>query len=171
VNRRQFVKAGAVGAALLAAGGAWVVWRDVRDTAVASPARDRLALVIGAVAPVLLAGALPDDAPQRADGIQRVIEGVRSIIAGFPPAVQGELADLFRLLDIGAARRWLAGLPSDWPDADPRDVSAFLERWRKSRMGLLQSAYFALHDLVYGAWYADPATWPAIGYPGPPEVA
>jgi hypothetical protein len=31
----------------------------------------------------------------------------------------------------------------------------------------LRSAYQALHDLVLGAWYANPANWDAIGYPGP----
>jgi hypothetical protein len=24
-----------------------------------------------------------------------------------------------------------------------------------------------MHDLIIGAWYADPSTWEAIGYPGP----
>jgi hypothetical protein len=35
---------------------------------------------------------------------------------------------------------------------------------------LLQQGYQALHDLVLAAWYARPDSWPAIGYPGPPEV-
>jgi hypothetical protein len=32
---------------------------------------------------------------------------------------------------------------------------------------MLQTAYHALHDLVLGAWYADPSSWTAVGYPGP----
>jgi hypothetical protein len=32
---------------------------------------------------------------------------------------------------------------------------------------MLQSAYHALHDLIFGGWYADSASWAAIGYPGP----
>jgi hypothetical protein len=24
-----------------------------------------------------------------------------------------------------------------------------------------------MHDLVLGAWYANPSNWAAIGYPGP----
>lgn len=58
MNRRQFLKAGLVGGAVLAAGGAWVVWRDVRDADASSPPRDRIAEILGAIAPVLLAGAL-----------------------------------------------------------------------------------------------------------------
>jgi hypothetical protein len=46
-------------------------------------------------------------------------------------------------------------------------VSAFLQDWRLHRLGLLRSAYHALHDLVLGAWYAQPASWLAAGYPGP----
>jgi hypothetical protein len=48
-------------------------------------------------------------------------------------------------------------------------VSEFLQDWRSSRLGLLQSAYGALHDLTFGAWYARADTWEAIGYPGPPR--
>lgn len=170
MNRRRFLKAGAIGGVVIAAGGAWVVWRDARDAEGALPPHDRIALVIGAVAPVLLAGALSHDKARRDDDIARVIDGVRTIVRGFPVAVQGELNDLFRLLDIRAARRWLAGVSADWPAADPTEVAAFLERWRHSRIALLQSAYFALHDLVFGAWYAEPSSWPAIGYAGPPDV-
>jgi hypothetical protein len=170
VNRRRFLKTGAIGGALLVAGGAWVVWRDIRQGDASSPSHDRVADIIAAVAPILLAGALSPDFHQRTHDIGRVVDGVKAIVAGFPPTVQRELADLFRLLDIGAARRWLAGVSAEWPAADPREVGAFLERWRHSRIALLQSAYFALHDLVFGAWYADAATWPVIGYPGPPNV-
>jgi len=35
------------------------------------------------------------------------------------------------------------------------------------RFALLRIAYHALHDLVLGAWYAQPSNWVAIGYPGP----
>jgi hypothetical protein len=35
---------------------------------------------------------------------------------------------------------------------------------------LLRVAYFALHELVFAAWYGDPQSWPRIGYPGPPEL-
>ncbi len=31
--------------------------------------------------------------------------------------------------------------------------------------------YDALHQLTFAAWYANPRTWPSIGYPGPPALA
>jgi hypothetical protein len=173
MKRRQFLKAGLVGGAVLAAGSAWIAWRDLRDARIGdgdTPARDRVAIVTGAVAPVLLAGVLPIEPNAHRDGVARVIAGVKTIIEGFPAAVRGEIGDLFRTLDIRFARRLLTGVSRDWPDADPAEIAAFLERWRTSRIGLLQSGYFALHDLVLGAWYADPSAWDAIGYPGPPDV-
>jgi hypothetical protein len=170
MNRRHFLKAGLVGGAVLAAGGAWVVWRDLRDADGSSPPRDRIAEILSAIAPVLLAGAWPSDPAQRGSALAIVSAGVREVIAAFSPAVRGEVNDLFRLLDIGIARRLLTGVSTSWPDADPAGVNEFLERWRWSRIALLQSGYFALHDLVLGAWYANEAAWAVLDYPGPPSV-
>lgn len=169
MNRRQFLTTGIVGGAILAAGGAWVLWRDLRAADTDGPPRDHVALAVTAIAPVILAGAMTDD-PERSPQIARIVDGVKAVIAAFPVSVRREVADLFRLLDIRAARRLLTGVTSDWPDATPGEIAAFLERWRNSRIGLLQSGYFALHDLILGAWYADPSTWNAIGYAGPPNV-
>jgi hypothetical protein len=169
MNRRQFLKAGLLGGAALVAGGAWVVWRDIREAAGGNPPRDHVAIVVGAVAPVMLDGVLASDADRRAR-IDGIIEGVKTVISAFPIAVQGEIADLFGLLDIRAARRALTGVTSDWSVADPHEIAEFLDRWRHSRLGLLQSGYFALHDLILGAWYADSSAWDALGYAGPPTV-
>ena len=170
MNRRQFLKAGLVGGAVLAAGGAWVVWRDVRDADASSPPRDRIGEILGAIAPVILAGALPAPAAQRDIALATVTSEVKEVIAAFPPAVQKEVHDLFRLLDIRIARRLLTGVTTNWRDADPAEVKAFLERWRWSWIALLQTGYFALHDLVLGAWYANEVAWAQLGYPGPPKL-
>jgi hypothetical protein len=170
MKRRRFLQAGLLGGAVLVAGGAWVVRRDVRDAEAGSPPRDRISEILGAIAPVLLAGALPADPAQRSTALANVIVGVKEVIAAFSPAVGSEARDLFRLLDIRIARRVLTGVSTDWRDADPVDVKAFLERWRWSRIALLQTGYFALHDLVLGAWYASESAWTLLGYPGPPNV-
>jgi hypothetical protein len=74
------------------------------------------------------------------------------------------------LLVVAPARLVIAGVRRPWREASPAEVAEFLESWRKSRIGLLQTGYAALHDLTFGAWYAQPDGWAAIGYPGPPEV-
>ncbi|MYM91935.1 hypothetical protein GTP91_32755, partial [Rugamonas sp. FT82W] len=88
-------------------------------------------------------------------------------IHGLPLATQKEVQDLFGLLALAPARRWLAGVSGSWGEAAPQEVAAFLERWRHHRLAMLQTAYLALHDLILGSWYAEPSTWAGIGYPGP----
>ena len=66
-----------------------------------------------------------------------------------------------------AHRCWRASRPP-WSDAGAAEVAAFLERWRAVGFTLLRSAYDALHQIIFAAWYGNPRSWPAIGYPGPP---
>ena len=173
MNRRQFIKTGVVGGAVLAGAAAWIFWRDndaSNAARVAQQQQRRIDRIIGAIAPAILAGALPIDAPARRLTLQRITEDVGHLIANFTPPVRSEVHELFALLDIGIARRILTGIASDWPDSDPSEVSAFLERWRRSSFETLQSGYHALHDLVLGAFYASPVTWTAIDYAGPPQL-
>jgi hypothetical protein len=62
----------------------------------------------------------------------------------------------------------LAGLTSPWEEASVEDVSTFLTRWRTSRFDLMRAGYQALTQLIQAAWYGNPRSWGAIGYPGPP---
>lgn len=166
-TRRQFLKVGVLGGAALAmaGGGLWLAGRDVQ------PYGAEARSVIAAIAPPILAGALPESAEARRTALNLVVEGVGTAIAGLSPYQQKELADLFGLLSLAPARRWLAGVSSEWPECGPEEAAAFLERWRFSAIGLLAGAYAGLHDLVLGAWYAGEASWESIGYPGPPRLS
>jgi hypothetical protein len=165
-SRRTFLKAGALGALVLAAGGALY-----RTTHPAPPQRFALdgeaRAALHAIVPSILAGALPQDPPRRSAAIRDAIDGVHQAILGLPLATQKEVQDLFALLALAPARRVLTGLSGGWTSASPAQVTAFLQDWRVHRLGLLRSAYDALHGLVLGAWYASPMSWAAIGYPGP----
>jgi hypothetical protein len=97
------------------------------------------------------------------------VDGIATAVAGLSLASQKELGELFGLLVLAPARLLLAGVGKPWREASVAEVSEFLQDWRSSRLGLLQSAYGALHDLTFGAWYARADTWEAIGYPGPPR--
>jgi hypothetical protein len=166
-RRRSFLKIGAASAIALAFGGA--VYRQRNPPSPARPFMlDGAAHgVLAAVVPAMLASALPDDPTARADAVTAATARVRDAILALPLATQKEIEDLFGLLSLGPARRWLAGLSSDWDGATPQQVHDFLQSWRTHRLATLQIAYLALHDLILGAWYADPSTWVAIGYPGP----
>jgi hypothetical protein len=164
-SRRTFLQAGGLAALALAAGGAFYRARY-------SGTPHRFALdgearaALHAILPAILAGALPQDAGREA-ALTRTVDGVHQAILGLPPGTQKEVQDLFGLLALAPARRLLTGIAGGWEGARVDEVSACLEDWRLHRLGLLRSAYHALHDLVLGAWYAQPASWAAIGYPGP----
>jgi hypothetical protein len=163
--RRTFLKTGVGGAILLAvaarlpAGSA-----RAEGAARALGASDRA--VLAAIVPVMLAGALPAEPKADRKAVASVVDGVSQTIAAMPPATRAELGELFMLLDLAPARRLLAGISAPWPEASAEEIAAFLQKWRSSRFALLQSGYQALHDLIIAAWYAQPESWPAIGYPG-----
>ena len=95
---------------------------------------------------------------------------VDALAQNLPPHVQAELSQLVGLLCTSAGRRGLAGLSSDWLDADPAQVLAALEDMRFSRLAVRQQAYQALHEIVGGAYFSDEATWSTLGYPGPVDI-
>lgn len=164
-TRRQLLKLGLAGAAALAA----LRWFSTGGSR--KPVAVQYRTIIAAVIPAILEGTLPAAQPARNEAIARSIAAFGELVSRLPLPVQDEVADLFQLLDLGLARRFVGGLSADWSEADPAAVGAFLQRWRFSRWSLLQQAYHALHDLTLGAWYAQPESWASIHYPGPPQVA
>jgi len=125
--------------------------------------------IFAAIIPVMLDGALPsgtEASAARSDTLQ----AIEAAIAGLPPASREELGELFSLLDFAPTRSLVAGIWSPWPEASAEAIAAFLDRWRTSRFALLRSGYGSLHQIVLGAWYAQPRAWPAIGYDGPPSL-
>jgi hypothetical protein len=158
-TRREFLKTGVGGALLLNIA-----------ACTSQPVGDRRAAVLAALIPVFLEGALPAGGEARSELITRTIDGVGKAISGLSLATQKEIEELFDLLSFAPTRIIAAGIWSAWPEASPEAIGKFLESWRHSRFDLLKSGYAALHDLIFGAWYARPDTWAAIDYPGPPKV-
>jgi hypothetical protein len=158
LTRAQWIGSGVTAAVALTAAG---LAADSRET---NP--DVLAVIV----PVLLAGALPADPAQRKGAVANTLDGFDLAVAGLTPSVQAEIAQLFALLRIAPLRIIATGIVGPWSRTPPERVAAFLEAWRFSRIGKLRSAYDALHQLVFAAWYGRPQSWRVIGYPGPPVV-
>lgn len=169
MKRRTFVQAGLAGSALLTVSG-WLNAAGVRAGQPAFQLSDAEREMLLAIVPVFLQGALPAEASTRQASVLRTVAGVVRAVSGLSLATRKEVGELFGLLALAPGRRWLAGVGKSWPEASGDEIAAFLAAWRGSRFDLLFSGYAALHDLVFGAWYAQAEAWEAIGYPGPPEV-
>lgn len=161
LSRRTFLTTGGLAAVALAIGaGAYRHRQQAAPTAFVLTGDARV--ILGAIIPAMLAGAMP-----AGSAVAPTLAGVLKAIGGLPLSAQQEVQGLFSLLSYAPVRRLLAGVPSDWAAATPGDVAAFLQRWRLHRFADLRVAYAALHDLILGAWYGEPANWAAIDYPGP----
>lgn len=161
------MKVGALAALTLAAGGGLYRYTHSSGPLQRFVLDGEAKAALGAIVPAMLAGALPADPGARTAAIDAATGHVHKAILGLPLTAQQEVQDLFGLLALAPARRMLTGVSGGWSGARPEQVSAFLQQWRFHRLDMLQTAYHALHDLIIGAWYADPSTWHSIGYPGP----
>ena len=129
--------------------------------------RDADLVLMRALMPVILAGALPNEAALReaqiAEVLMRLDYGLQRVGT---PTIK-ELRKLFDLLNFPITRRLAAGLPVKWQAASAEQIEAFLQRWRNSSVGAFNAGYRALTKLITVTYYQIPATWPQSGYPGP----
>jgi hypothetical protein len=166
-NRRDFLKLGMAGSALLALAGvgATLAGCSGRDAATAHGyrfLRDADLALWRALLPALLEG-LTLSATQSEEALRR-IDGVCFL---FRPGGQAQLHRLFDLLNVGLARRWLAGVHAPWPEATLAQKREFLARWRSSRRATFNGGYKALSQLAAVGGYSQPVGWQACRYPGP----
>lgn len=169
-SRRKFIFVGVIGA--LAAGAAVVLPRIGKPGV--APQGGALVLAHGdmlrGVAVAVLGPALSADEASRDAELSRVINAAGALIDNLPPSTRSEVGDLFGLLALKPARM-LLGFSGDWDVSNASAVARTLLALRDSSIGLKQQVYFALHDMVLGSFYAEPKTWLATGYPGPPKLA
>ena len=169
-SRRRFIFVGVAGA--IAASAALVLPRlnksdaAPKGSALVQEHTDMLRVVAAAV----LGPALPVDAASREAELTRVVIAAGVLIDNFPASTRREVGDLFGLLAFKPARMIL-GFSGNWEMSEAPAVAQSLLALRDSSIGLKQQAYFALHDMVLGSFYAEPKTWVSTGYPGPPKLA
>jgi hypothetical protein len=169
MQRRTLLKLGVASGATLAlvGGGAALfyeaAWREGRLTETGRR-------VLGAVACAVLDGSLPADAGAQQAAIAAHLDRMDATLRAMPPATQREVGDLLALMALPPGRRALAGLATDWAQADVAQIQAGLQAMRSSRLALRQQAYHALRDLTHAAYFADSATWSQLGYPGPTKI-
>lgn len=168
-SRRQFIKVGLAGAAVLAT----VRWLESPQ---AAPATDLRFLdisgvaMVAAVVPVVLAGSLPEDTQARARAVREVVEAFDRAVGGLSAGVQREVDQLFSVLRFPPARFAFTGLWAPVEESSSDEVAAFLSRWRRSRFDIQRAGYQALTQLIQAAWYGNASSWSALGYPGAPAL-
>ncbi|MBC7939411.1 MAG: hypothetical protein H7Z19_06530 [Chitinophagaceae bacterium] len=168
MRRRTLLHVGVATGTLLALAGAGLALTraGLRNGRLTDAGRE----VFHAVARAVLDGSLPIDPAMQAKALQGQLTRLDITIGGFPPALQGELAELTALLAHAAGRLILTGLHTDWPLASLSQVQTMMQGLRESKLAVRQQIYHALRDLTQAAYFADPATWPAMGYAGPLAV-
>lgn len=164
MHRRIFAGIGA--ASLLTVGvlGGVAVWlpSGLEQGKLSSDGRTLFLAVVSAV----LRGMTP--VQQGSQG--KLADRIDQLLAALPPATQIELAQLVGILSTSPGRRVIAGLDKDWGKASADEVKAALEGMASSTLQARVQAFHALRDIVAAAHFADPSSWPAIGYAGPLEI-
>ena len=121
-----------------------------------------------AVIPVLLEGAA--SAEDVVAGIEDTLKRLDYSLQHLSPEMFKLTQQLFDVLGMGITRGPLTGIWGSWENASSAEVSAFLQRWQNSSIGLLKMGHASLLQLVMLAWYGNPDSWSHCGYPGPPTV-
>jgi len=169
LSRRNFLKTSAMGGMLLATGSSVALLTGcakVEPETGYDYLRKQDIAVLSALIPVVLVGVFPsDDSAEQTKA--DVLRSIDQFIYGTGPSSMAAIQELFDLLSMPAARWALCRLWSDWPDATPAELEAFLQRWKGSSVGLLRAGYGGLAKIITAAWYLLPQSWEVIGYNGP----
>lgn len=106
----------------------------------------------------------------------RLARAVEVRLGTLDPNQSKDVAGLLWLMGAPTAGLLNAWRPRGFADLSEDVQDAWLRGWETSRVPLFRTAFQALRRLILSTHYADPSTWPAIGYRGPlhtraPEVA
>lgn len=168
MQRRSLLRLGLVSASvLLVAGGAVSLFQPGVQNGRLAPAGRT---VMAAVGRTVLDGTLPAAPAAQAAALAGLLDRIDALVAALPVHAQDELSQLLGLLATAPGRFALTGLSVPWGTAPIAEVHTALQSMRISGLALKQQAYLALHDIVGGAYFSDPSTWAAMGYPGPVAV-
>lgn len=173
LSRRDFLRTGIAGSALLAAGSAAALLSGCdRRPATAMGYRVLRADDIPMLRKVLAAaldGALPEDVDAQERAIDGALSSLDLLLHDTSDGVRGVFLPLFDLMTVPVTRGPLFGLWMAWGRAGVGDAVRVLDRLATSRTETLRGAYNGLTTLVSLAWYLDEKHRDGARYPGPPR--
>jgi len=174
-SRRSFLKLGLMSTSVLASASlvsGLTGCSAMPKTQTASPLkllRPKDVAILESLAPVVLAGCIPENPQQRSAALQQLIENTDSFLFHSSQFNHHALAELFDLLYLPPTRIALAGVWNSWEDASDSSKEQFLISWRDSSFGLFRTGYTQITQLLAIAWYKNPVNWDNSIYPGPPQ--
>ncbi|MCS4306447.1 hypothetical protein M2404_000770 [Rheinheimera pacifica] len=162
MDRRQFILSGiALGTATSLGIGSLSWQRSLQQH------NDNRDLVLSALLPALLYGALPQDATLAATEINRTKTAISDFMPFLPQRQQQELHQLFNLLANRVTQLALTGHITALAQLSISQRLQLLNQWRDSYLCLLQQAYHGLRELLFGAYYGQSEHWQALDYSAP----
>ncbi len=160
MQRRQFIMLGLGAGVSLSLG--LSLYPVLHNTA--QDRTDAATLVLDALLPALLQGALPAEVTAQQAALRRSRDAVLQFLPYLPRSQQAQLQQLFLLLQQRLGHLALTG---HWLSLNELPISSrlqLLSNWRDSYLDTLQQAYHGLRELLYGAYYGQPQHWPALKY-------
>lgn len=170
-KRRGFLKTGLVGGVLLAcAGVGYVATRKGPGHALPAGGLKVLDAQEFSVLAAIAARVIPDRAGFPTVEEIGVAATADALLERVDPSAQQELKQLLQLFDNALSNALFGGHFRPFTALLPPAQDEVLRGWRDSRLLLRRTGFQALRGLVLAAYYGDPRTWKAVGYPGPVEV-
>jgi hypothetical protein len=169
-TRRSFLRKTMGGAALLAVAGAVpVALRRTKLREAPKGLRFFTAAeysIWAAAADRVLAEEKPSGAPLPAQ--VDIAARADAFLAPLPEGDRKDLKQLLALFDNALFSVLQGGPPRPFTQMSPEDQDAQLRRWQTSRLAIQRTGFQAIKRLCCALYFADPATYASVGYPGPP---
>lgn len=172
-SRRNFLKVGLVGSAVLATVGVTagiVSFNKVSNQPAAEGftfLRKSDAVILAAIIPAVLGTTLTANQAERQTIIDKMLIRIDDSIAHMGEPNKKQVLQLFDLLSFAPTRYLAARVKTAWDKATQDEVESFLESWRYSRVGLFNAAYRMLTKVATVTYFALPVSFAESGYPGP----
>ncbi len=168
MKRRSFLKRGLLGGFLLAtAGGLGLgLWPSLIERKPRRPLKcldERHFGILAAIA------ARTVQAPG-ADPIE-IAHAVDETFGLGVPEAQHDFRQLLLLFENALAGLVFDGRWKPFTRLSPEAQDAVLVSWRESKLVVRRGGYHVLRKLTLAAHYANPASWPTVSYPGPPQIS
>lgn len=131
--------------------------------------REKDAVILTALFPVILAGNFPRQEPDKSARAELLIQHMDGFLARSSHFNHAALHELFDLLSFAPTRIAAAGMWRDWSVASEDELNDFLINWRDSRFNLLRMGYCQITQLTATVYYTLPESWTNGVYPGSPR--